>query len=251
MNWTTRNTGSVVDVDDGYCEHLKPGDTSAIVFKEHDNICSSTENYHMCPSCKTAHDDAEATRLEGCHECGTEYRNSELNVYRPWDFDRSQGDEETLLCDGCKASDKWVGIYRRNRDDMNHERQLYEEMDDLYADDDDEDDSWIDDDPYPEDEDDNTELMCETSPRGVIASVGDRIHNLSCSLQGSSAADELEEIRGILWTILPHLSNASIESSFSSLEDWGIGRVRTEILTSSKSDNSIRDPSAPQVDTDI
>lgn len=60
-------------------------------------------------------------------------------------------------------------------------------------------------------EDKTPELTRDSSPQGVISSISNRLHNMSCEHQDSELGEELGSMACDMWGVLPMISNESIE----------------------------------------
>lgn len=112
---------------DNKCDHLEIGDIADVLVEEHDFMGAPAE-YYFCNACIEESDAAEAETLDWCTQCGGEFKVKELSRWTPYDFNPSAGEEPYLLCSCCKGSDKHKERVRKDKEYLEAEFDLEEEL---------------------------------------------------------------------------------------------------------------------------
>jgi len=124
MNWTvhrvTKLTQRAFDEADGVCEHLKVGDT-AFMSGEQDSFGPVTRFYE-CQACREGSKEAELNEEYCCTDCKQPFRLRNGILWKPYDFDPSDGSEPVPVCNGCVERERHQA--RVTRDEADYDREF-------------------------------------------------------------------------------------------------------------------------------
>lgn len=118
----TTTFGDDVMVGTDFCEHVKEDDLSQAVgfFYERDSF-GWVFTEICCQACKDKVKAEEAEVLVTCADCALPHPRKSTSEWKWYDFYAAQGDEPTIICNGCWSAEKHQQRMARDQQDYNAE----------------------------------------------------------------------------------------------------------------------------------